>query len=80
MQLTGPQLGQFNDVLRNAFDPGDFDLFLLYRLDRRTSDYASSNAKYPVVVNSVLDAANRQGWITDLVVKAREANSGTTPP
>jgi hypothetical protein len=76
MQLTGPQLGQFNDVIRDAFDPDDFNLFLRYRLDKRTSDYASSNAKYPVVVNSILDAANRQGWITDLVVKAREANSG----
>jgi Trypsin-like peptidase domain/Effector-associated domain 1 len=76
MQLTGPQIGQFNDVIRDAFTTDDFDLFLLHRLDKRTSDYASSNANFPVVVNKVIDAANRQGWITDLIVKAREANSG----
>lgn len=76
MQLSGPQLGQFNEVLREAFDPDDFNLFLRYRLDRRMTDYASSNAKFPVVVNSVLDAANKQGWMVDLITKAREANSG----
>lgn len=73
MQLTGPQMGQLNDVIRSAFKPADFDLFLKFRLDRRTEDYAGQNATFPVLVDEVIDSANRQGWIVDLMVKAREA-------
>lgn len=76
MKLTGPQIGKFSDVIRDAFDLDDFSMLLRHRLDKRIEDYAPLNKKYPVIADRVIDAANSQGWITDLILKAREANTG----
>lgn len=74
IQLNGPQQGKLHQVLKSAFDPNTFAEMLLYRLDRKVHNIAPINANFETTLFAVIDRANMEGWLGDLVVKAREAN------
>jgi hypothetical protein len=76
IRLNGPQSGQLNEVLREAFNPNTFDRMLLYRLDRQTYNIARVGADFQTTLFDVIEAANMQGWVEDLIARAREANPG----
>lgn len=76
LQLSGIQQGKFSEVLLDAFSPQTFDLLLRHRLDRKVHNYSSEGNPFPVIVAYIIDAANREGWLDQLILKAREANPG----
>ena len=76
IQFNGPQIGKFGEVLRDAFVPSGFDLLLWHRLNKRVYDIAPGGANFETTVAEVIGAANREGWLDQLLVKAREANPG----
>jgi hypothetical protein len=76
IQFNGPQIGKFAEVLRDAFAPASFDLLLWHRLNRHVYDIAPAGANFETTVSDVISAANMQGWLDQLLVKAREANPG----
>ena len=76
IQLNGPQQGKFSEVLRDAFDPNSFSLMLFHRLDKRVHNLAPINASFETMVSAVIDKANMEGWLDQLILKAREANPG----
>jgi len=67
--LTGPQLGQLADAMREVFDPASLAIFTRTTLDRRLVDYAMGD-NFKTVVFDLLDAANMEGWISELAEKA----------
>jgi hypothetical protein len=76
IQLSGPQIGKFSEVLRDAFAPATFELMILHRLNRRVYNLAPAGASFETTVSAVIDRANMEGWLDQLILKAREANPG----
>jgi hypothetical protein len=76
MQLTGPHLGELSDAFRNAFTPQSLAQMLAYRLNRSLHDHASFHEDFKQVVFQLLGTANREEWIDQLVIAARQANPG----
>ena len=76
LQLTGPQQGKLSEVLGDAFDPNTFPLMLFHRLNEKVENIAPINANFEVTVSAVINRANMEGWLDQLVLKAREANPG----
>ena len=76
LQLNGIQQGKFSDALLDAFTPKTFSLMVRHRLDKQVFNYASEDNPFPMIISEVIGAANREGWLDQLILKAREANPG----
>jgi Trypsin-like peptidase domain/Effector-associated domain 1 len=76
MQLNGPQRGAFREALMDAFTVFTFQQMLEERIDKRYYAYAPVNADFSTMLFAVVDGANREGWIDQLVIKARETVPG----
>jgi hypothetical protein len=71
-ELKGGQVGQLSEALRDAFLPDALDELLYVELDIRRDDITMAN-DYRTRVFQIIRAADAEGWVFDLVVKAREA-------
>jgi len=64
--LSGPQLGRLRDQIVAMYDRNDFADFLRTRLDRQFHNLVTPE-RFPYQILEVVDAANRKGWITELI-------------
>ncbi|KQV04420.1 MULTISPECIES: effector-associated domain EAD1-containing protein [unclassified Kitasatospora] len=76
MAMSGEELKKASAALQDAFNSNTFDQMLRYHLDRRR-EHISLGSDFAVIVFDVLDAADREGWIPQLIVGAREFNPGS---
>jgi len=73
-RLDGFETEELKDLLGAAFFPPQrFNEFLLYRLNRRTWNYAGANDDFPTTILRVIDDANAGLWWRDLIWEARKA-------
>jgi hypothetical protein len=69
--MKGIELGEIRDALVNAFDPDDFDIFLLEHLDfDRIKEVADGPFKKVVV--DVLRRADNEGWDPILIAEVAQ--------
>jgi Effector-associated domain 1/Trypsin-like peptidase domain len=75
MPLSGKQIKQLRDALADAFRyPEEFETMLHLGLNKRLNAYAADNLIYPDKIYRVIDKADAQDWIEELVRAALEAN------
>jgi hypothetical protein len=72
-RLDGPEIGEFQRLLRSAFVRARFDSFLLYRLGRHIDDFAGVYDDYPTTLRKVIENANAELWWQRLLSEARKA-------
>jgi hypothetical protein len=60
-------MGQLQRAMLDAFNLQDLESLLLFRLDRRLDQIASSSGNLSTATLEVIQAANREGWIADLL-------------
>lgn len=75
MSLSGKQLQQLSNALRDAFTKARLEQMLRFRLDKRLDDIALGD-DYEEIVFKLLTTAESQGWTFKLIVAARESNPG----
>lgn len=73
MALPGKEMRAASEALRDAFTPDEFEQLLRYYLDKKLANIAGPG-NFQTVVYDVLSAADREGWVPDLLAAAREAN------
>ncbi len=76
MDLSGEQCQKLQEAIMHAF-PHKYSLeeMLFHKLDKKLNEIViSSNLKE--IVFRLIEKADSQGWLEDLVVAARESNSG----
>lgn len=73
LRLTGPQIGELEDLLAEAFTPQEFDDFLLYRLNRNWQSHVGREDDFPTALGKIVRAASRKLWWLELLAKARNA-------
>jgi hypothetical protein len=73
--MTGQELEALRDALCDAFDYNGFREMLRLRLDK-SLEHLSAPGRLSTVVFNVIETAEREGWLADLVRAARTANSG----
>lgn len=73
MSLSGQQFKALRDALLDAFDAASFAEMLRFELDRKV-EHLAGNGRLRSVAFEVINAAEQQGWILDLVRGARIAN------
>lgn len=74
MELSGQQIRELKEALLNAFTVDTFQMMFKERLNRDLFHIAPVNANFSKILFDTIDAANREGWIDDLITRAREAN------
>ena len=70
--LPGSQLSALSDALRATFDKSRLEDLFVFRLERSLDDI-SIDSDYRTMMRKVVVAANRQGWLDELVARAAEA-------
>ncbi len=75
LQLTGPQQQALSEALRAAFTRQELERLLAFALDRRLDDLTSGGT-YEEVAFELIQAAQRQGWLTALIDAARGERPG----
>jgi Effector-associated domain 1/Trypsin-like peptidase domain len=73
MAMQGKELLAASEALRAAFTLDEFDQLLFFYLNKQRENIAGPG-NFPTVVYEVLSAAEREGWTSDLLAAAREAN------
>ena len=73
MAMQGRELLAASQALRDAFTPDDFDQLLFFYLDKRRENLAGPG-NFQTVVYQVLRKAEQEGWTSNLLAAAREAN------
>jgi TPR repeat protein len=74
LELDGPQLKVLRTGLLSAFvGPDAFNIFLRDELDKRLNFYAGGEDPFPVAAFKLVDGAQAEGWIDELVTKAYQA-------
>ncbi|KAF0242039.1 MAG: hypothetical protein FD167_3925, partial [bacterium] len=73
MQLKGEQIGEFKAALLNAFTVDTLQIMLTERLNKDLTRYASIYLDSEIILFKVITAANREGWIDELILKSKEA-------
>lgn len=74
---TGMQLEMVLDALLHAFpSPGEFETFLLLRLNKTYATIAGYLVNYRIGLLAVITNARAGGWLEELIVKAQEAVPG----
>jgi Trypsin-like peptidase domain/Effector-associated domain 1 len=74
--LQGQQFEQLRDALLAAFSPATFDEMLLFQLGRRRTDIALGESQQEIVLR-VIQRADSDNWVSDLLRAARESNPGS---
>lgn len=74
MELSGQQIRELKEALLNAFTVDTFQMMFKERLNKDLFHIAPVNANFSKILFDTIDAANREGWIDDLITRAREAN------
>ena len=77
-ELTNIQLEELNKALFEAFDEDSLEQMLRFRLGKRLSSIAPSNKNLPTAIFKLIDRAEREGWIPQLIIAARESNPGNS--
>lgn len=73
-ELDGPQKKALRFGLLSAFvGRGALDVFLQEELDKRLNFYASGDDSFSIAAFKVIEGAQAEGWIHELVAKAYEA-------
>jgi hypothetical protein len=75
LNLTGSQLRQLSEALRDAFTVQRLREVLKFRLDKRLDDY-SLGSDYQEIVFELMTAAEAEGWTGELLTAARQSNPG----
>lgn len=75
--LTGPQISALSGALGTAYNLSRFDRLLLGRLNKVREDISLAG-DYEGIRYEVIDLANREGWVTDLLTAARASNPGNS--
>lgn len=70
--LRGRQLGALSDAFRATFNRPGLEELLEFRLERSLDDI-SMDPDYRSMMRKVLGAANREGWLDELIARAVEA-------
>lgn len=73
MYLSGQQIKVLVEALSKAYAPNRFDQLLLGRLGRHRHNI-SMEPDYITILYSVVDQANKEGWILSLLDSARASN------
>jgi len=77
MALTGAQAEQLQLALKNAFrSRAELQMMLRYKLNKQLNDYAAEGIPQPKVIFQLVDAAESEGWVAELVAGAIQANPG----
>jgi V8-like Glu-specific endopeptidase len=77
IQLSGPQLRNVRLAFESAFDVFTFPRFLKERLDRDVyTNGAPLLGDFSTMIEGVVRRANQEGWVVEVLVKAREAVPG----
>jgi hypothetical protein len=73
--LQGRQKKELHEALLDAFTYATFERMLSYELDKMLENIAPRGS-FEDVVFQVINAAQREGWLVDLIQGAHEANPG----
>lgn len=73
MRLSGEQYERLWKALLGAFDSDSLAMLFEFRLERRLSDYVSTNIGNSVAFFKLIEAARAEGWLFDLVLAARDS-------
>jgi V8-like Glu-specific endopeptidase len=76
MQFDGVTRGELREALLDAFNPFTFQAMLSERLNKGFFTYAPPYGDFSTQLFTLLDTANRENWIDQIAVKAREFNPG----
>jgi hypothetical protein len=79
VELNGAQKLQLSNAICDKFNMMDLQALLSYRLNRRLDEIVPPNANLRGAVLEIIEAANREGWMADLlyrVVAERPALQG----
>ncbi len=76
IQLSGSQMGQFYEALKHAFRSiNDLRRMVLFELGKRLDEFADiSNLNNAVF--DLIQTAEAEGWVEELVYAARDSNPG----
>jgi effector-associated domain 1 (EAD1)-containing protein len=73
-ELDGSQIRVFRTGLLSAFvGPDQLDNFLREELDKRLDFYAGSGDPFPIAAFKLIEGAQSEEWIDELIVKAHRA-------
>ena len=76
-RLTNPQIEQLLDAMQEAFTTDDaLDELLQLHCDRRLAQIVSPGDNLPTATRKVINAANAEGWIADLLRGVAEERQG----
>jgi formylglycine-generating enzyme required for sulfatase activity len=66
-KLTGPQIGQLQELILDAFSQREFEELLLVRLDIRLDQVISADLDWRAAARETILVAGREGWTADLL-------------
>jgi hypothetical protein len=73
-KLTGPQIGQLQELILDAFSREQFEELLLVKLDIRLNQAIPAGLDWRAAVRAVIVTAGREGWTAAWrVAEARRA-------
>lgn len=76
MVLSGEQLKELHEAMLSAFpETNDLKIMVRFQLEKRLHAIAGGNNLYEIVFD-LIERADSEGWLKDLVNKAYEYNSG----
>lgn len=67
LTMTWREIVQFGKAVTTAYNSRELSNLILH-LDRNFLEYVPENIPFPAQVTELVEAANRQGWILELVV------------
>src|SRR6266446_5038580 len=75
-KLTNTQFEQLQKALEDAFDKDGLEQMLRLRLGKKLSSIVSTDKDLLMTIFKLIERAEREGWISQLIVEAREWNRG----
>jgi V8-like Glu-specific endopeptidase len=76
MQFDGPTRGELRKALEAALTPGTVPMMMAERMNRQWANIVPPAATFSEQMFVLLQTANAEGWIEQLLIKAREFNPG----
>lgn len=76
LQLSGQQKGQLHAALFEALNVLEFTKLVSFRLGKNPNQFLPVNGTLEQAIYDLVDRANGEGWISNLLIKAREATPG----
>ena len=75
MQLIGPQFESLVEAIGNAFDYDSLERCLRLKLARKLDHIVAVPQRLPDVIFDLLDTANREGWVEELLKALTDYNA-----